>query len=123
VDEHLKIVTSKRLRMLSIIMIFSTFIYLGILSLLDYVCWSLSYNSSRIHIFNDKGPINYCPLYFMYIIIMTFEMQYALILFNVGERFLKINTLIMNFTKTNSIINNFRKDMKFGKCKLSYDFL
>lgn len=47
----------------------------------------------------------------MYIVVLAFEMQYAIVLFNVGERFRKLNTTIENLTKTNIIVDYFRKDM------------
>ncbi|XP_014219005.1 gustatory receptor for sugar taste 43a-like [Copidosoma floridanum] len=111
VDEKLGIMTSKNLRRGSIIVISCTFVYLVTISLLDYISWSYSFDKKNVQVYDDKGPINYSPIYFMYIVIMTFEMQYALVLFNVGERFLKLNKTIENLTKTNLIIEYFRKDM------------
>lgn len=92
-------------------MITVSFIYLIVISILDFICWTISSDSKATQGKSEKGPINYSSLYFMYIVIITFKMQYALVLFNVGERFLKINKTIENLTRTNSIIEHIRKDM------------
>ncbi|XP_031777853.1 gustatory receptor 3 isoform X1 [Nasonia vitripennis] len=111
IDEKLDVVTSKHLRKASIVVIAVTFFYLFTISTLDFAAWTVSSSTKNIQGDTDKTPINYSPLYFMYIIIMTFEIQYALVLFNVGERFLKLNKTIENLTKTNTIIEYIRKDM------------
>lgn len=114
-DEKLGVSTSKYLRKYSIIVISCTYLYLIPLATMDYVSWHLSSANKQLQAYGDKGPINYGPLYIMYQVIAAFEIQYALILFNVGERFLKLNKSIENLTRTNMVIEYFRKDMGLGK--------
>ncbi|KAJ8668067.1 hypothetical protein QAD02_009730, partial [Eretmocerus hayati] len=112
VDEKLNTPTSKNLRHVSIIVISSSLIYVIVLSILDFISWTLATETKDNKNFGDKGPINYVPISFMYIVIITFELQYALVLFNVGERFLKLNKTIENLTRTNLVIKYFRQDLR-----------
>ncbi|XP_058800704.1 gustatory receptor for sugar taste 43a-like [Phymastichus coffea] len=111
VDEKLGVVTSRKLRQLSVVVISCSLVYLVVISTLDYVSWSVSSATKNNHVYGDKGPVNYCPLYFMYVVIVAFEMQYAIVLFNVGERFLKLNQSIEELTRTNLVVDHFRKDL------------
>lgn len=69
---------------------------------------------------NDKGPINYVPLYFMYIIIVMKEVQYAVVTYNVGQRFLRLNKSLENILKSGRITNQFRKDLGLGASRSVY---
>ncbi|XP_058790795.1 gustatory receptor for sugar taste 43a-like [Phymastichus coffea] len=100
------------LRKLSIILIACTMVYLISISTLDYISWKIVYMPKMNNTKNtDKGPINYSPMYFMYMVIVALQMQYAIILMNLGERFSRLNSTIECLTKTNDIIDYFRKDM------------
>lgn len=63
---------------------------------------------------DDKGPINYVPLYFMYIVIMMMEVQYAIVTYNVGQRFSRLNKNLENILKSGRITGQFRKDLGLG---------
>jgi hypothetical protein len=63
---------------------------------------------------NDEGPINYLSLYFMYIIITMMEVQYAIVTYNVGQRFSRLNISLENVLKSSRITNQFRKDLGLG---------
>ncbi|XP_023314881.1 gustatory receptor for sugar taste 43a-like [Trichogramma pretiosum] len=100
-DKLLDVPTSERLRRVSIIVIVASLVYIVVISSLDFVSWRASSAGKNNAHFGDKGPINYAPIYFMYIVVTVFEVQYALVLFNVGERFLKLNKSVANLTKSN----------------------
>lgn len=93
----------KRLQRISIILISCPLCYLMVISVLDFKAWKLS-DSRKPQLLPDKGQINYLPLYFMYIIITMFESQYALITFNVGERFSRLNRFSRKILKCNKIL-------------------
>lgn len=42
------------------------------------------------------GPLNYLPLYFMHIITTVMQLQYAIIVYNVGQRFVRVNKSLEN---------------------------
>ncbi|KAJ8668494.1 hypothetical protein QAD02_010157, partial [Eretmocerus hayati] len=111
VDERLGVQTSKNLRRVSILVIILSIAYIVTLGAIDFLSWTLATETKDNKGFGDKGPINYSPLHFMYVVIMIFELQYALIMFNVGERFLKINKVLKNIIMTNLVIHYLRKDV------------
>lgn len=105
--------SSKNLRKVAIIIICCTFVYLTGLSILDYIVWYK--NLDRKHSqWNDKGPINYSPIYFMYIVIMSFEIQFALMALHVGLRFSKLNDSIEQLSRSNALCDYFRRDLGLG---------
>ncbi|KAJ8668068.1 hypothetical protein QAD02_009731 [Eretmocerus hayati] len=111
VDERLGVQTSKNLRRVSILVIILSIAYIVTLGAIDFLSWTLATETKDNKGFGDKGPINYSPLHFMYVVIMIFELQYALIMFNVGERFLKMNKVLKNIIMTNLVIQYLRKDV------------
>jgi len=50
----------------------------------------------------------------MYIIIIMMEVQYAIVTYNVGQRFSRLNTSLENMLKSSRITNHFRKDLGLG---------
>ena len=90
---------------------------------MDFISWKVSSSIRDNRRFGDKGPINYSLLYFMYIVITIFELQYALVMLNVGERFRKLNKYIENVTKTHANLETFRNNvMNIGMLTCSYIF-
>lgn len=67
-----------------------------------------------------KGPINYAPLYFMYTVIISTEIQYSVSTYNIGQRFIRLNTSLKDLFNANSNNNDnamdyFRKYPETGK--------
>ncbi|XP_066601322.1 gustatory receptor for sugar taste 43a-like isoform X2 [Prorops nasuta] len=109
VDEKLGLVTPKRTRRFSIVLTAATLIYLLFISSLDIYVWDRTSKINKKMI--DKGPINYCPLYLMYVVIIIMEIQYAVSTYNIGQRFLRLNKSLENILRTGSITDYFRKDL------------
>nr|ALG36127.1 gustatory receptor 3 [Sclerodermus sp. MQW-2015] len=113
IDEKLGIVAPRRTRKFSIILTAFTLIYLLMISSLDICIWDRASRQTKKMI--DKGPINYSPLYFMYVVIIIMEIQYAVSTYNIGQRFIRLNKCLENVLRTGSITDHFRKDLGLGK--------
>nr|AXU39964.1 gustatory receptor [Meteorus pulchricornis] len=50
----------------------------------------------------DKGPINYSPIYFLYLQALMIEIQYTIATYNLNERFLRLNRNLENLMKNHS---------------------
>ncbi|XP_058795443.1 gustatory receptor for sugar taste 43a-like [Phymastichus coffea] len=115
IDQKLDVVTSSNLRKLSVTVISCNIAYLIITSSLDIFSRSISATDESGEVSGDKGPINYIPIYFMYLVIVTFEVQYAVVLFNIGERFLKLNQVVEHLSVKNNVVIKFlRNDTSLG---------
>ncbi|XP_072743920.1 gustatory receptor for sugar taste 43a-like isoform X2 [Anoplolepis gracilipes] len=108
-DDKLGILSPKKLQRCTILLTFCSVSYSIVLSCLDLYAWNhkVRHNKKLDH----KGPLNFLPLYFMYIVITMMEVQYALIVYNVGQRFSRVNKSIENIIKSGKITNHFRKDL------------
>lgn len=111
-DEKLGIVSPKKIRRYTIFLTLCSLLYSIILSCLDIYTWNYEVKLNKK--LNDKGPINYVPLYFMYIVIIMMEVQYAVVTYNVCERFCRLNKNVENILKSNRITNQFKKDLGLG---------
>ncbi|XP_024939267.1 gustatory receptor for sugar taste 43a isoform X2 [Cephus cinctus] len=112
VDEKLSIVSPKKTRRYAIFLITISLVYLISISSLDLYSWS-----TRVKISNqksDKGPMNYIPIYFLYVIVIMIEAQYTLLTYNIGERFGRLNQTLKNVLKTEKITESFKKDFALG---------
>ncbi|XP_071650659.1 gustatory receptor for sugar taste 43a-like isoform X1 [Temnothorax longispinosus] len=108
-DEKLGIVSSKKIRRYTILLTLCSLLYSIVLSCLDIYTWN--YEAKLNKKLNDKGPIDYVPLYFMYIVIIMMEVQYAVATYNVCQRFCKLNKNVENILKSGRITDQFRKDL------------
>lgn len=69
----------------------------------------------------DKGPINYAPLYLMYTVIISTEIQYTVATYNVGRRFVRLNDNLKSLLdaasngSNDNAIGYFRKFSETGK--------
>ena len=63
----------------------------------------------------DKGPINYSPIYVMYVIALTIEIQYTVSTYNLGERFTRLNKNLESLLKSSKFYDYSRKDYAPGK--------
>ncbi|XP_071568792.1 gustatory receptor for sugar taste 43a [Temnothorax nylanderi] len=108
-DEKLGIVSSKKIRRYTILLTLCSLLYSIVLSCLDIYTWNHEVKLNKK--LNDKGPINYVPLYFMYIVIIMMEVQYAVATYNVCQRFCKLNKNVENILKSGRITDQFRKDL------------
>lgn len=108
-DERMGIVSPRKIRRYTILLTVSSLSYSILISCLDIYTWGQVKLEKE-----DKGPLNYLPLYFMYIVIIMMEVQYAIATYNVGQRFLRLNTSLGNILKGSSITNQFRKDLGLG---------
>ncbi|XP_024880096.1 gustatory receptor for sugar taste 43a-like [Temnothorax curvispinosus] len=111
-DEKLGIVSSKKIRRYTILLTLCSLLYSIVLSCLDIYTWNYEVKLNKK--LNDKGPINYVPLYFMYIVIIMMEVQYAVATYNVCQRFCKLNKNVENILKSGRITDQFRKDLGLG---------
>ncbi|EFN69927.1 Putative gustatory receptor 28b [Camponotus floridanus] len=108
-DEKLGIISQKKLRWHTILLTFCSLSYCIIVSCLDVCSWNYRLKLNKK--LDNKGPFNYLPLYFMYITIIMMEIQYAIIVYNVGQRFFRINKTLENILNSSKITNQFRKDL------------
>lgn len=110
-DERMGIVSPKKIRRYTILLTLSSLSYSILISCLDVYTWSQVKLDKKM---NDKGPLNYLPLYFMYIVIIMMEVQYAVATYNVGQRFVRLNKSLENILKSGRITDQFRKDLGLG---------
>ncbi|KAL6261323.1 hypothetical protein P5V15_008843 [Pogonomyrmex californicus] len=108
-DEKLGIVSPKKIRRYTILLTLSSLFYSILISGLDIYTWNYEVKLNKK--MNDKGPINYVPLYFMYIVIIMMEVQYAVATYNVSQRFCRLNKSLANILKSGKITDQFRKDL------------
>nr|XP_012224856.1 PREDICTED: gustatory receptor for sugar taste 43a isoform X2 [Linepithema humile] len=108
-DEKIGIISPKKVRRYTILLTLCTVSYAIILSCLDVYTWNHEVKLNKK--LNDKGPINYLPLYFMYIVIMMMEVQYAVATYNIGQRFSRLNKCLENILRSGRITDQFRKDL------------
>ena len=87
-------------------------LYSIIISCLDIYTWN--YETKLNRKLDDKGPINYVPLYFMYIVIIMMEVQYAVVVYNVSQRFCRLNKNLENIFNSGRITDQFKKDFGLG---------
>lgn len=113
IDETLGIVAPKKTRRYTIVLSACALTYLVIITSLDMCWWDLYSKANKK--MNDKGPINYFPLYIMYTIIIILEIQYSLITYNVCQRFIRLNKCLEGILKTGKVTDHFRKDLGLGK--------
>ncbi|XP_025162241.1 gustatory receptor for sugar taste 43a [Harpegnathos saltator] len=107
-DERMGIVSPRKTRRYTILLTLSSLSYSILISCLDIYTWSQVKLDKKM---DDKGPINYLPLYCMYIVIVMMEVQYAVATHNVGQRFSRLNKSLENILKNSMITNQFRKDL------------
>ncbi|XP_025263752.1 gustatory receptor for sugar taste 43a-like isoform X2 [Camponotus floridanus] len=108
-DEKLGILSPKKLRRHTILLTFCSLSCCIIVLCLDFYMWNYKVKLNKK--LDNKGPFNYLPLLFMYVIFIMMEDQYAIIVYNVGQRFFRINKTLENILKSSKITNQFRKDL------------
>ncbi|XP_072744479.1 gustatory receptor for sugar taste 43a-like [Anoplolepis gracilipes] len=108
-DEKLGIFSPKKLKWCTILLTLCTLSYSIILSCLDEYAWDYKVKQNKK--LDIKDTLNYFPVYVMYIVIIMMEVQYSMIVYNVGQRFSRINKSIENIIKSGKITNQFRRDL------------
>lgn len=73
------------------------------LSSLDIYTWDLATKIKRK--LPDKGPINYSPIYFLYLQALIIEIHYTIATYNLNERFVRLNKNLENLLKNEKISN------------------
>ncbi|KYN00512.1 Putative gustatory receptor 43a [Cyphomyrmex costatus] len=111
-DEKLGIVSPKKLRRYTILLTLCSLLYSIIISCLDIYTWNYEVKLNKK--LSDKGPLNYVPLYFMYIVIIMMEVQYAVVVYNVSQRFCRLNKNLENIFNSGRITDQFKKDLGLG---------
>lgn len=71
--------------------------YLITISCLDIYSWDKQTKLKRK--MSDKGPINYSPIYFLYMQAIMIEIQYTIATYNLNERFLRLNKNLESLLK------------------------
>ena len=105
--------TKKNARRFTICLTTCSLFYLWFNSTLDFYSW---YRKTKVHqTMSDKGPINYAPLYFMYTVIISTEIQYTVSIYNIGERFVRLNNSLRKLFETDTLTNYLRKFPEIGK--------
>ncbi|XP_072745373.1 gustatory receptor for sugar taste 43a-like [Anoplolepis gracilipes] len=108
-DEKLGILSPKKLQRCTILLTLCSLSLSIILSCLDVFAWNNKIKQNKK--LDYTVTLNYFPLYFMYIVIIMMEVQCAIMVYNVGQRFSRINKSIENILKSGKITNQFRKDL------------
>ncbi|XP_026673733.1 gustatory receptor for sugar taste 43a [Ceratina calcarata] len=102
VDKKIGVPSMKKIRRFTIGLTICTLAYLWLNSILDFYSWDRKTTISKA--MPDKGPINYAPLYFMYTVIISTEIQYTVCTYNIGKRFARLNSNL------NDLLNGKRND-------------
>lgn len=63
----------------------------------------------------NKGPINYTPIYILYIMALVIEIQYSVSTYNLGERFTRLNKNLETLIKDTRIYDYARKEYAQGE--------
>ncbi|XP_029178697.1 gustatory receptor for sugar taste 43a-like [Nylanderia fulva] len=108
-DEEMGILSPKKLQRVTILLTLASLSYTISLSCLDVYTWKYEVKLNNKP--DATGPFNYLPLYFMYIVIIMMEVQFAILVYNVGQRFFRINKSLENILNSSKITNQFRKDL------------
>ncbi|XP_044019606.1 gustatory receptor for sugar taste 43a-like [Aphidius gifuensis] len=96
-DEKLSYITPRKTKKFAIILTACALSYLIFISCLDVYSWDRQTKLKRK--MPDKGPINYSPIYFLYIQAMMIEIQYTVATYNLNERFLRLNKNLESLLK------------------------
>lgn len=115
VDGKIGVSSPKRARRFTICLTICSLIYLWFNSIIDFYTWNYKTENKMI---TDKGPINYAPLYLMYTVIISTEIQYTVATYNVGRRFVRLNDnlkSLLDASSNDNTIDYFRKFSETGK--------
>ncbi|XP_076652990.1 gustatory receptor for sugar taste 43a [Halictus rubicundus] len=94
VDERQGRTDARKNRLYTIYLAVCSLTYLWFSSIVDFCAWTRQTNAAKQ--LPDKGPINYAPLYFMYTVIISTELQYSVATYNLSQRFVKLNGNLKN---------------------------
>ncbi|XP_017756033.1 PREDICTED: gustatory receptor for sugar taste 43a-like [Eufriesea mexicana] len=119
VDEKIGVTSAKKARRFTISVTVCSLAYLWVNSILDFYTWSRKTRVSN-NTMTGKGPINYAPLYFMYTVIISTEIQYTISTYNVGQRFIRLNSNLKALFDANNNSNDNANDY-FRKCTETVD--
>ncbi|XP_029179083.1 gustatory receptor for sugar taste 43a-like [Nylanderia fulva] len=109
-DKKMGILSPKKLQRVTIISTSVCLSYTIIASSLDiYALWKYEIKQNKE--LYDVGPIKHLPLYLMYIIHVMMQLQFAIIVYNVGQRFFRLNKNLENILQSSKITNQFMKDV------------
>lgn len=114
VDEKIGVSSAKVARRFTIVLTICSLSYLWFNSIIDFYTWNRKTKVNN-KAMTSKGPINYAPLYFMYTIIISTEIQYTVSTYNIGQRFIRLNTSLKDLFNANSNNNDNAMDY-FRKC-------
>ncbi|XP_063988153.1 gustatory receptor for sugar taste 43a-like isoform X3 [Diachasmimorpha longicaudata] len=119
-DERIGFINAKKTRRFAIIITGGALVYLITISSLDVYVWDMQTKLKRK--MPDKGPINYSPIYFLYMQALMIEIQYTITTYNLNERFLRLNKNLETLLKTGRNLSE--KDVNFSsECKDQNEFL
>ncbi|XP_076180933.1 gustatory receptor for sugar taste 43a isoform X7 [Ptiloglossa arizonensis] len=107
VDKKVGISSTKSSRRFTICLTTCSLGYLWLNSILDYYTWNRKTKDNKEMI--GQGPVNYTPLYFMYTVIISTEIQYTVSTYNVGQRFIKLNNSLENLFDNASMTDYYGK--------------
>lgn len=114
VDEKIGVSSAKAARRFTIVLTICSLSYLWFNSIIDFYTWNRKTKVNN-KAMTGKGPINYAPLYFMYTVIISTEIQYTVSTYNIGQRFIRLNTSLKDLFNANSNNNDNAMDY-FRKC-------
>ncbi|XP_060829887.1 gustatory receptor for sugar taste 43a-like isoform X1 [Bombus pascuorum] len=103
VDRKIGVSSAKKARRFTICLTICSLVYLWFNSILDFYSWSRKTKNETI---TDKGPINYAPLYVMYTVIISAEIQYSVATYNIGQRFVRLNSSLKSMLDANNSNND-----------------
>ncbi|XP_050597291.1 gustatory receptor for sugar taste 43a-like [Bombus affinis] len=103
VDRKIGVSSAKKARRFTICLTICSLVLLWFNSCLDFYSWSRKTKNETL---TDKGPINYAPLYVMYTVIISTEIQYSVATYNIGQRFVRLNSSLKSMLDTNNSNND-----------------
>ncbi|CAL7942739.1 unnamed protein product [Xylocopa violacea] len=105
VDNKIGIPSTKNARRFTIGLTICSLAYLWLNSILDFYTWDHETRVSN-KMTTGKGPINFAPLYFMYTVNISVEIQYTVSTYIIGQRFVRLNERLGELFSNNNNNNN-----------------
>lgn len=107
-DEKLIADSSKKIYKFTVILISCVLLFENVILILNYYTWHLHFKTNNI---KDSGIITYLPVYLLNVLVVIFDVQCALMTYNLGERFARLNRKLESVMMTDY---NLWKDCNLG---------
>ena len=119
-DEKLGIVSPKKIRY-TILLTLCSLLYSIIISCLDIYIWNYGDETKQE---TERQRSNQLRSPVLHVVVIMMEVQYAVVVYNVSQRFFRLNKNLENIFNSGKITDQFKKDFGLGAhYSLFYDYL